>query len=945
MTYTFTYVSGGTTHRVTSGAGVSYDYNNGVVSASTLGTTEKSRTLIRTIKVTLSYVLNGQTYTGSTTANVYQEANIATQEYLVKIWGTRGYEDQQTAFSYTFVNGNTSYDGDALGFSPFIWNDYKFASDIPIYLTLAERSTYSSGEIGNYIALTPSLIRTDNINGTGSLLDAYQMEISFTPNLFPKNLEGDIVISGNDTEEFTIKMTQVRTSYYLFVGGTYTPFDENCECTVSNSFKSDEESYTFKICGDPEGSDGYPDGDPVFVSDSQFELDEQPSWITYRQDDDETIIVTFEENITGSIRNGQLVFGYAQERHGLNPYLSEGGRFKFYVNVAQATQQGVLEISPSIKTITGTGTLQFTVKSSSNWTAELQRAILGGKSPYTYATINPSSGIAGEQLITVNIFDNHEDTSSTAATISRSLIVRCENQEGAHDTANITQLGVLHRAYNLCVNRDGYYSCMAGGVASNNPYFEISDEFKAEGDSFKFQIRNMENGTLLESSEEPTMALSPSNAGKISYANGEFSVEINEGNVASREITAKVTYNDEIHSYFNGPYSIKFSQEAAVFNGDVVITYIVPPTAGTSEEVTLFYTGGSQIVGFKVDDDDTIYDSSTTSMTLETNVLHTVTYQFKDGLIDLRTFMNCDRILKAEIGESINTINGYAFQGCEILTAVTLPDTLVKLGENVFLNSSIKNPVIPDSVTEMGNGCFRSCEHIDTCTIGSGLTEIPRDTFYLSNISAITIPSNIETIGYSAFGSCNNLQSVEFEEGCQVISEYAFQLTDKLVNIELPNSLREIGMGAFEDSGLKYVAIPTYVEEIGNNAFGYCDDLTGVSIGAKIVGEAAFFWCTGLTSVDMNRGVEEIGVSCFTNCPKLNSISLPSTIKSIGTRAFSSLPYGFSLTCMASTPPAAADEFIDISNWQGWIYVPSGSVTAYKTASGWSNYASRIIAA
>ena len=562
LTYTFTYVSGGTTHRVTSGAGVSYDYNNGVVSASSLGTTEKSRNLIRTIKVTLSYVLNGQTYTGSTTANVYQEANIATQKYLVKIWGTRGYEDEQTAFSYHFVNGNTIYDGDALGFSPFIWNDHKFASDIPIYLTLAERSSYSSGEIGNYIPLTPSLIRTDNINGTGSLLDAYQMKISFTPNLFPKNLEGDIVISGNDTEEFTIKMTQVRTSYYLFVGGTYTPFDENCECTVSNSFKSDEESYTFKICGDPEGSDGYPDGDPVFVSDSQFELDEQPSWITYRQDDDETIIVTFEENITGSIRNGQLVFGYVQERHGLNPYLSEGGRFKFYVNVAQATQQGVLEISPSTKTITGTGTLQFTVKSSSNWTAELQPAILGGKSPYTYATINPSSGIAGEQLITVNIFDNHEDTSSTAATISRILIVRCENQEGAHDTANITQLGVLHRAYNLCVNRDGYYSCMAGGVASNNPYFEISEAFKPEGDSFKFQIRNMDNGTLLESSEEPTMVLSPSNAGNISYANGEFSVEINEGNVVARDITAKVTYNDEIHSYFNGPYSIEFRQEA-----------------------------------------------------------------------------------------------------------------------------------------------------------------------------------------------------------------------------------------------------------------------------------------------------------------------------------------------------------------------------------------------
>lgn len=408
-------------------------------------------------------------------------------------------------------------------------------------------------------------------------------------------------------------------------------------------------------------------------------------------------------------------------------------------------------------------------------------------------------------------------------------------------------------------------------------------------------------------------------------------------------ITFNVSYGGKSTTCSTTVYQAAYK---AVFNGDVVITYLIPATAATAtEDVMLFYTGGSQIVGFKVDDDDTIYDSSTTSMTFERNVEHTVTYEFKDGVIDWRTFMNCDRIIKGEIGESINTIKGYVFQGCDILTAVTLPDTLVELGDNVFSQTLIKNPVIPDSVTEMGTYCFGSCKHIDTCTIGSGLTEIPKNTFYLSSISAITIPSNIQTIGYSAFCYCDQLQYVEFEEGCQVISGYAFQSTHKLVNIEFPNSLREIGTRAFEYSGLKSVAILPYVEEIGSNAFAYCNDLTGVSIGAKIVGEAAFYWCTGLTNVVFNSGVEEIGSSCFINCPNLNSVSLPSTLTSIGARAFSSLPYGFSITCMASTPPAAADNFIDIYNWQGWIYVPANSVTAYKTASGWSNYASRIIAA
>ena len=81
LAYIFRYWSAGTEYTVDTGAKVSYDYNNGIVSASNLLMMEKERTLIKTITVTLSYTLNGQTYTGSTTANVYQEANVVTHGY------------------------------------------------------------------------------------------------------------------------------------------------------------------------------------------------------------------------------------------------------------------------------------------------------------------------------------------------------------------------------------------------------------------------------------------------------------------------------------------------------------------------------------------------------------------------------------------------------------------------------------------------------------------------------------------------------------------------------------------------------------------------------------------------------------------------------------------------------------------------------------------------
>ena len=139
LSYTFTYVSGGTTHRVTTGAVVSYDYNNGVVSASNLGTTEKSRTLIRTIKVTLSYVLNGQTYTGSTTANVYQEANtFSYTDYRVR---ASTLSNQSNTITLTEVGGTWHYIDEipvtAIGAVPTYGSEFK-------YMWIEGYATYTS---------------------------------------------------------------------------------------------------------------------------------------------------------------------------------------------------------------------------------------------------------------------------------------------------------------------------------------------------------------------------------------------------------------------------------------------------------------------------------------------------------------------------------------------------------------------------------------------------------------------------------------------------------------------------------------------------------------------------------------------------------------------------------------------------------------------------------
>lgn len=114
--------------------------------------------------------------------------------------------------------------------------------------------------------------------------------------------------------------------------------------------------------------------------------------------------------------------------------------------------------------------------------------------------------------------------------------------------------------------------------------------------------------------------------------------------------------------------------------------------------------------------------------------------------------------------------------------------------------------------------------------------------------------------------------------------------------------------------------IPDGTTKIGNSTFYKCIRLTNVTIPNSVttINEYAFQDCSALTDVTIGNGVTEIGNSAFNNCRRLTSI----TIK-------------------ATTPPTLSSmAFFDTNNCP--IYVPAASVSAYKAATDWSEYASRI---
>ena len=78
------------------------------------------------------------------------------------------------------------------------------------------------------------------------------------------------------------------------------------------------------------------------------------------------------------------------------------------------------------------------------------------------------------------------------------------------------------------------------------------------------------------------------------------------------------------------------------------------------------------------------------------------------------------------------------------------------------------------------------------------------------------------------------------------------------------------------------------VTTIGNDAFAWCSGLTSVTIPNSVttIGEDAFFSCSGLTSVEIPNSVTTIGDYAFRNCTGLTSVTIPNSVTTIRSGAF-----------------------------------------------------------
>lgn len=246
------------------------------------------------------------------------------------------------------------------------------------------------------------------------------------------------------------------------------------------------------------------------------------------------------------------------------------------------------------------------------------------------------------------------------------------------------------------------------------------------------------------------------------------------------------------------------------------------------------------------------------------------------------TFYNCGLQGRLNLPDGLITVGEMAFAGCSGLGGeLIIPDTVESIDSRAFANCNFSGKVIiPDSVKEARQGIFYNNNLITDIVLGSGL-QYYIDFFddYNKTVNSITFGSNIISIGKnSSYAVYNNIY-------------FNGELSDWL-NIKFSTYSRSI-IGTktslyFNNKLLKEIVVPEGVKVINNYQFMSLSQITSVKMSSTVeeIGDSAFAYCENLSSITLNEGLKYIGPQAFSSCKKVKSLTIPSTVEHINYWAF-----------------------------------------------------------
>lgn len=257
-------------------------------------------------------------------------------------------------------------------------------------------------------------------------------------------------------------------------------------------------------------------------------------------------------------------------------------------------------------------------------------------------------------------------------------------------------------------------------------------------------------------------------------------------------------------------------------------------------------------------------------------------------------FYKCASLTKAELPNTIMSIGTYAFGYCTALKEVNWVPHVDKIPAYCFINTDIRQMVIPEGVTSIGAYAFEGNTLLTDLTLPSTLTFLDGAAF--TNVGAnckIHIPNlefwlklNITNQHSLSFSNgrrlyvnnevVSDLSSVTSDSGLTAIKKYALCNATWLVDLVIPSWVLSIETYAFYYACKGTLNFAEGCTSIANNAFQRSEiQYLYLPASMSTIGSQAFANAATLTAVTFRGTPTTIASNAFSSTSRLKNIYVP----------------------------------------------------------------------
>ena len=290
----------------------------------------------------------------------------------------------------------------------------------------------------------------------------------------------------------------------------------------------------------------------------------------------------------------------------------------------------------------------------------------------------------------------------------------------------------------------------------------------------------------------------------------------------------------------------------------------------------------------------------------------------------------------AEHFVNVSNLQADAFRDCVNLRNIDLA-LIEYVGYTAFQNTGLSTINLPRA-KEIGNGAFMNCPNMSDVSLGENVTAIGGNIFgdirpQSMSVAAPVPPqirSNTIPSGLPVFVPDDSLTAYKTATYWSAMAAMIFGMSQKdTLLVPIP----------FADATAKSICVTNF-DTSGDG------ELTPLEAAQVTTIAQLFKGASAMTSFDEFRyfgSVTSLNDLAFSGCTALEYLTLPTGVASMGWKAFENCRSLKVLTILKSDAivPALSNSLSGMAVSEA-IYVPDALVDAYKTASYWSNFASKF---